>query len=138
MALKAYEKAISTDPKDQQAYVALIDLHRQRGDDVKALITYKRSLGNGIKSVAVLERLFWIMGQNGFEELGRKMVEEAFQINRDTANYYFMLSGLEWSLSNNKKAIEYASKALLIDSVNSSYIVRLAICYMFDRQYDQY
>jgi TolB-like protein len=134
-AMAAFEMALSIDPEDQQSLMGILDHYRGEGEYIKALETYNNYIAKGSESAAAQKSLAWLIRDLGFKDVGRQLVENAFQLDGDTADYYYRLARLELGSGNTEGAIEFFLTAETMNPGN--YLDLLAISYYWDHQYEQ-
>ena len=118
-ALKAYDKAIRSNPNDYMGYyykgVACCNV-----DIIKCIenIEYSASIDRGILDVYLMV-LGMIYRNVGFPEKARDYWQEALKLNGDSAAYYLLLSDTEIYQNNRIRAVEFYNRAMAFDSTKS-------------------
>jgi tetratricopeptide (TPR) repeat protein len=136
LARDALEQAIIYDPELQNNYIRLARLYMDMDNIPKALETFFKVLDLNSESVTILKSLSSQFRDYGLKDLSLQYLEEAFRLDRDTIYYYNRRGRIEWAFGDFDSAIVYQLKAVEMDSLNSSNLSILAICYLFNHQYE--
>jgi len=132
-AIKEYDKAIKLNPNEWMAYFSKGIMYSY-DDLVNAIYNYQKaaSLQKGFLLPDLLRRIGRVFARAGFKESAYDYVEEALELDDDSAAYYAVIAEIEESQGNFEEAIKLGEKSLAIDSTNSwlTYLVGLSHSYL--------
>lgn len=135
-AISEYEKALEYDPNNWQAYNGLGNYYLLK-DNVKSAANFleaaKRRRGPEYK--LMLDNLIFIFVLNGLFDEGQEFMSRKLMWDDDSIYYYRRLAHIEEYKEHFNQAIEYASKAWLIDSTNLNVNALLAFNYVLLKNY---
>lgn len=131
-AISNFDKAVRLNPNDWMAYYLRGNIYFNI-DYVKGIENFQKasSLMHGALLPTLLRSLGDVYRQIGFIEKASYYNQEAFQLDKDSLQYYSGLSANEYNLGNFKKSLEYDLKAYALDSGNIDFCYVIAQDYMF-------
>ena len=137
-ALREFNKAIEFNPNEWQAYYRKARVHF--ADD------YVRRLNNYLKAASlhrgpILPRIFRDIGLSyahaGFKAKAIDYVEDAIQLDGDSAKYYYYLGLIEDTFGNLREAMDFLQKSYAIDSTDPPVIRLMAQDYAYTDQFEE-
>jgi len=135
-AVSEYEQALQYDPNNWQAYNGLGNYYLLK-DNVKSAANFleatKRRRGPEYK--LMLNNLIFILVINGLLEEGHELSKRKLLWDDDSISYYRRLAHIEEYKEHFNQAIEYASKAWLIDSTDLNVNALLGFNYVLLKDY---
>ena len=134
-AIDDYKKAIKINPNSWEVY------YKIPTDDLVTRIENLHkaaSLNRGNELPEILNQLAYYLGRlGGFSEQARIYLQQALELDGDSASYYFNLAGMERSQGNYTEDIDYLLKSYSFDSSNTFTIERLGETYGYIGQYKE-
>lgn len=131
-ALEEFDNAISLNPSSSEAYRAKAELYFH--DDLVNRI-------ENLHKAAELERgedlpyiyriLGWGYGHAGFKEIACNYIQNALELDGDSAEFYMAMSEIEHEFGDFKKAIDFGKKSYAIDSTHWYTIFYIGLNYSF-------
>jgi TolB-like protein/Tfp pilus assembly protein PilF len=138
-AINEYDKAIKLNPNDWMAYYSKGIMYAF-DDLVNAIYNYQKaaSLQKGFLLPDLLRRIGRVFARAGFKESAYDYIEEALELDDDSAAYYAVIAEIEESHGNFEKAIKLGEKSLAIDSTNSRLTYRVGLSHSYLGQNERY
>lgn len=130
-----FSKALKINPNSWEAYFRMPTEDLVIG--IENLLN-AASLNRGTELPSILKQLAYLLGRlSGFPEQARNYLQEALELDGDSASYYRLLAGLERSQGNFNKEIYYLLKSFSTDSSNIYTIIQLGDVYGWIGQYKE-
>lgn len=137
-ALKDYDKAISLNPTQWEAYYGKAEVF-SNDDLVQVLDNAHKALflNQGPFLPNLYIALSGAYGTAGFREKSISYLNEAFKLNADSVFYYQEMGFFEIGKGDYNKALDYCMKAFEIDSANVNVLLRIAQIYGHKKQFKE-
>ena len=109
-ALKEVDKAIQINPNDYKAYKFRSDIFRYEQDYVGVISNYYEAMLRNHASPDYLRVFCNILVNSGYPDLGRKYLQQALELDGDSASHLRWLATVEYSDGNFEIAYQIAKK----------------------------
>ena len=109
-ALKEIDKAIQLNPNDYKAYTLRSEIFRFIQDNVGVISNYYEAMLRNHASPDYLRGFGNSLVNIGYTELGRKYLQQALELDGDSATYLFWSANMEYSDGNIENAYQIAKK----------------------------
>lgn len=109
-ALKEVNKAIELNPNDYKAYKFRSDIFRYQQDYVGLISNHYEAMLRNHASPDYLRTFSNILANSGYPDLGRKYLQQALELDGDSASHLRWLSGFEYCDGNFEIAYQIAKK----------------------------
>ena len=132
-ALKEVDKAIQLNPNDYKAYKFRSDIFRYEQDYVGLISNHYEAMLRNQASPDYLRNFSNILVNSGYPDLGRKYLQQALELDGDSASHLRWLAGFEFCDGNFEIAYQIAKKDsdYYKDLRRENYLV--GYCLMTDR-----
>jgi tetratricopeptide (TPR) repeat protein len=109
-ALKEVDKAIQLNPNDYKAYKLRSEIFRYVQDYLGVISNHYEAMLRNHASPEYLRVFCNILVNSGYPDLGRKYLEQALELDGDSASHLRWLATVEYSDGNFEKAYQIAKK----------------------------
>jgi TolB-like protein/AraC-like DNA-binding protein len=109
-ALKEVDKAIQLNPNDYKAYKIRSDIFRYEQDYFGVISNYYEAMLRNHASPDYLRVFCNILVNSGYSDLGRKYLQQALELDGDSASHLRWLATVEYSDGNFENAYQIAKK----------------------------
>jgi tetratricopeptide (TPR) repeat protein len=109
-ALKELDKAIQLNPNDYKAYKLRSDIFRPEQDYVGLISNWYEAMLRNHASPDYLRTFSNILVNSGYTDLARKYLQQALELDGDSASHYRWLEGVEYCDGNFENAYQIAKK----------------------------
>jgi TolB-like protein/AraC-like DNA-binding protein/Tfp pilus assembly protein PilF len=107
-ALKEIDIALQLNPNDYKAYTLRSEISRFIQDNVGEISNYYEAMLRNHASPGYLRRFSTILGNCGYTDLGRTYLQQALELDGDSATHLFWLATMEYSDGNIENAYQIA------------------------------
>ena len=137
-AIEEFDKALKFNPNDWGAYSGKGTLYFY-DDIVKSIDNFQiaASLYRGSELDDIFRSISFNYLSAGFSEKHNYYNQQALDLELDSVNFYAMLMRSEFYHGNYVKAMEFAEKAIKIDSLDSNILYGLGLINMYLAQYEE-
>jgi len=129
LAIKSFEKVISIDSKNSNAYVGLGNMYLQKGDLAKSAEYYNKAIAVDNSSIFAYTGLGNIYSQKGDTDKAISYYEKALAIDNNNAMAYSGLGNVYGRKGDTDKAIKCYNKAIALDK-NPIFYFHLGVFYV--------
>jgi TolB-like protein/AraC-like DNA-binding protein/Flp pilus assembly protein TadD len=109
-ALKEVDKAIQINPNDYKAYKFRSDIYRYEQDYFGVISNWYEAMLRNHASPDYLRVFCNILVNSGYPDLGRKYLQQALELDGDSASHLRWLATVEYSNGNFENAYQIAKK----------------------------
>ncbi|OFY63385.1 MAG: hypothetical protein A2Y71_14955 [Bacteroidetes bacterium RBG_13_42_15] len=132
-ALEEYEKAININPNYWQAYYGEGYLYGWYLRDF-VMSAEKLQMAEKLNHDKNLPSLLKFIGQGfelqGFPDKAKEYYDKALKLDRDSADYFYRMAGMECSRENYQKSIDLSRKCLSFKT-DRNYYLQIGHCFMY-------
>jgi TolB-like protein/Tfp pilus assembly protein PilF len=137
-ALREFDKAIGFNPNEWQAYYRRARVYFA-DDYIRRIQNYQKAAS--LQRGPILPRIYRDIGLShahaGFKEIAIDYAKNAYQLDGDSAKYYYSLGLIEDTFGNLGEAMVFLEKSYSIDSTDPSVIRLVAQDYAYMDQFEE-